>query len=204
MTHILTTMSFVFLDGFADPYTAVPNLGLVNQETLDKILRAEVFVRSDGQLRADHLILGYTPISKSFQAPNCVIKAKDPLLHWISIVAPGFLVTGLVPEGTLTTVPLLEGTFATAPILEKIPRVAPPLQHTAKKAISSRPIAKKEEEDRGMVELIDSKNKFAIFNQPLSPNSPVQVDNLQGDIIVSEEMGIQRKPRTTLQELLES
>ena len=41
-------MSFVFLDGFADPYTAVPNLGLVNQETLDKILRAEVFVHSDG------------------------------------------------------------------------------------------------------------------------------------------------------------
>ena len=78
MTHILTTMSFFFLDGFADPYTAVPNLGLVNQETLDKILRAEVFVHSDGQLRATHLIFGYTPISKSFQAPKCIIKAKDP------------------------------------------------------------------------------------------------------------------------------
>ena len=166
MTHILTTISFVFLDGFADPSTAVPNLSLINQESLDKILRAEVFVHSDGQLRAAHLILGYTPISKSFQAPNCVIKAKDPLLHWISIVAPGFLITGLVPEGTLTTVPLLEGTFATAPILEKIPRVAPPLQHVVEEAISSQPTTKEEEEeeDRGVVELTDSEDEFAVFN----------------------------------------
>ena len=69
-------MSFVFLDGFADPYAVVPNFDLINQEFLDKILKAEVFVHSDGQLRAAHLILGYTPISKSFQAPKCVI--KDP------------------------------------------------------------------------------------------------------------------------------
>ena len=69
-------MPFVFLDGFADPHAVVPNFDLINQEFLDKILKAEVFVHSDGQLRAAHLILGYTPISKSFQAPKCVI--KDP------------------------------------------------------------------------------------------------------------------------------
>ena len=159
-------MSFVFLDGFADPSTAVPNLSLINQESLDKILRAEVFVHSDGQLRAAHLILGYTPISKSFQAPKCVIKTKDPRLHRISIATPGFLVTRLVPEGTLTIVPLPEGTFATTPILEGILRVAPPLQHVAEEAISSQPTTKEEEreKDRGMVELIDSENKFAVFN----------------------------------------
>ena len=112
------------------------------------------------------MILGYTPISKSFQAPKCIIKAKDPRLHRISIAVPGFLVTELVPEGTLATVPLPKGTFATTPILEGIPRVAPPLQHVAEEAISSQPTTKEEEEekDRGVVELTDSEDEFAVFN----------------------------------------
>ena len=64
---------FVFPNGFADKNVAVPNFSLVNQPNLDKILKAEVFVHSDGQLRAAHLILRYTSISKSFQALKCVI-----------------------------------------------------------------------------------------------------------------------------------
>ena len=58
----------------------MPNFNLVNQDNFDKILKAKVFVHSDSQLRATHLILGYTAISKSFQAPKCVIKVKDPRL----------------------------------------------------------------------------------------------------------------------------
>lgn len=56
-------------------------MNFVNQPDLNRILKSEVFVHSDGQLRAAHLILGYTPISSSFQAPKCVIKARDPRLH---------------------------------------------------------------------------------------------------------------------------
>ena len=67
---------FVFLNGFVDKNVAIPNFSLVNQLSLDKILKAEVFVHSDGQLRAAHLILSYTPISKTFQAPKCVIKLR--------------------------------------------------------------------------------------------------------------------------------
>ena len=66
-------MFFVFLNGFVDKNVAIPNFSLVNQPNLDKILKAEVFVHSDGQPRAAHLILRYTPISKSFQALKCVI-----------------------------------------------------------------------------------------------------------------------------------
>ena len=76
-----------------------------------------MFVHSDDYLKATHLILGYTPISKSYQAPKCVIKAKDPLLHWISVAAPGFLTIGPILKGTLTTNPIPEG----------IPKVALPL-----------------------------------------------------------------------------
>ena len=52
----------------------MPNFNLVNQPSLDKILKAEVFVHSDGQLRVAHLILGYTPISKIYQAPSASSK----------------------------------------------------------------------------------------------------------------------------------
>ena len=96
----------------------MPNLGLVNQESLDKILKAKVFVHSDSQLRAAYLILGYTLISKSFLAPKCFIKANDPRLNRINVAAPSFLLFGLVPEGMLTTEPIFEG----------IPKVALPLQ----------------------------------------------------------------------------
>ena len=86
-----------------------PNFNLVNQPSLDKILKAEVFVHTDGQLRAAHLILDNIPISKSFQAPRCIIKASDPHLHQISVTAPGFLTTSPIPKGSHTTDPIPEG-----------------------------------------------------------------------------------------------
>ena len=92
-------MFFVFLDGFADKRAVAPNFSLMNQQSLDKILKAEVFVHTNGQLRAAHLILDYISISKTFQAPKCVIKARDPHLQRISVAALGFLITGPIPEG---------------------------------------------------------------------------------------------------------
>ena len=50
----------------ADPRATMPSLRLVNKASLDRILRAEIYVNpSDGQLRAAHLILGYSPISSA-------------------------------------------------------------------------------------------------------------------------------------------
>ena len=50
------------------------------------------------QLRAAHLILGYTPISRAFQVLKCVIRAKDSRLHYISVAYEGFV----VPEVSLS------------------------------------------------------------------------------------------------------
>ena len=86
-------------------------------------------MNKDDQLRAAHLILGYMPILSSFQAPKCVIKAKDPRLHRISIVVSGFLLL----EGT----PILESALFTQSIPEGIPKVAFPFQHTNNEATSS-------------------------------------------------------------------
>ena len=135
---LLTINFFCLPDGFANRHATKPNFNLVNKESLDKILQAEVFINKDGQLRAAHLILGYTLISSSFQVPKCVIKAKDPRLHRISIAVHGFL----LPEGDLVP----KGTFTTQPIPKGVPRVAFPLQYTSGKATSSQPIPKGEEE----------------------------------------------------------
>ena len=39
---------FVLVDGLADLHAAVPNFSLENQASLDKILKAEIFVHIDG------------------------------------------------------------------------------------------------------------------------------------------------------------
>ena len=99
-------MFFVFPNGFANKNVVVPNSSLVNRPNLDKILKAEVFVHSNDQLRVAHLILGYTPDSKSFQVLKCVIKAKDPHLHWINVAILGFLIIDPRSQGVLKVEPL--------------------------------------------------------------------------------------------------
>ena len=122
-----------------------------------------MFVHSDGQLRAAHLILSYTPISKTFQVQKCVINAKDPCLHRISVTVLGFLITSAIPEGT----------FTTDPIPDDVPKVALPLQRTAKEEVnSSQPTLEGEEEFVEVSSSEDSEDDFEIFNQPLSLEIP--------------------------------
>ena len=81
----------------ANEHHTAPNKSLVNFPELNHILRLEIFLHKDGQLRAMHMILGFNPISKHFQSPKHVIRAKDPWLALIDIAIPGFLTT---PSGT--------------------------------------------------------------------------------------------------------
>ena len=130
----------------------------MNQASLNKILNAEMFVHTNGQLRVAHLILDYIPISKSFQAPKCVIKARDPQLQRISVIAPSFLITDPIPESVLSTNPIPEG----------IPQV---------EASSSYPIIKEkekeQEQEKEIVEVSDSEDDYEVFNQPLSSEIPL-------------------------------
>ena len=181
-------------------------------------------MHDNGQLRAVHLILGYKPISSDFQAPKCVIKAKDPRLHRISIVVPGFLLPegALVPRGTFSTQPVQESDLVIQSISEGIPRVVFPPQHTTGASASSQPTSKEEsegeeekEKEKDIVDVLesDSEDLYKVFNQPPSPmtstgvliqSSPPQASRFKVSVLSSDEIGIQRRQESTLLDLLES
>ena len=108
-----------------------------------------------------------------------------------SVVAPGFLIIGLVPEGTFTNTPIPEG----------IPKVALPLQRTVEEGTSPHPATTKEEEEY-VVEVIDSEDKFDVFDQILSLEafpgvlgspSSAQSDPRQESADTSSDIGVQCK-----------
>ena len=135
----------------------------MNKASLDRVLQAEIYTNpSDGQLRAAHLILGYNPISRAFQAPSCVIKAKHPRLRRISVAYEGFI----VPQG----VPLPRYTQLTEPL---------PVASLVEAAPSSPPVfqvveeEKAEREEEGVVDLTLATDDYEVFNRSTpSPDTP--------------------------------
>ena len=52
---------------------------------LNFVLRFEIFVNSNGQLRASHLTLGYTPVYKTWQPFNQALLVDSLLLLYINV-----------------------------------------------------------------------------------------------------------------------
>ena len=82
---------------------------------LNYLLRSQIFVNDDGQLRAAHLILDYEPISRTFLDVGNSIRANDYHLARIDISRLGFLAQHDLPP-------------VDHPILQGIPLAAQPLQ----------------------------------------------------------------------------
>ena len=81
-----------------------------------------------------------------------MIKAKDPRLQRIDVVVPSFLNPG----------PGLRGVLKVEPIFQyKVEDAATPSQPATTE--------EEEKEERGVVEVSDSKDNFKVFNQPQSP-----------------------------------
>ena len=62
----------------ADKRLVTPRLSHTNIAALNYILRSEIFMSEDRQLRVVHLIFDFEPISKVFQEIGHAIKAGDP------------------------------------------------------------------------------------------------------------------------------
>ena len=78
-----------------------PNLNFVKVLDLNRVLRVEVFMSKDKQLRAVHLILNFKPLPDKFQDVRNAIKVCDPCLARIDISMRGFLAR----EGTMQVKP---------------------------------------------------------------------------------------------------
>ena len=76
---------------FADKRYMAPNFNFVNALDLNKVLRFEVFVSEDRQLRVVHLILDFKPLFDKFQDVGNAIRMCDPPLARIYVSMPGFL-----------------------------------------------------------------------------------------------------------------
>ena len=85
------------LDVFADKRHVASRLSLINVLTLNKLLRSEIFISEDGQLRAIHLVLDHEPLSRIFQDAGQAIRAGDPRLARINVFVPGFLARRNLP-----------------------------------------------------------------------------------------------------------
>ena len=68
-----------------------PNLNFVYVLDLNRVLRFEVFVSEDRQLRAVHLILDFKPLSDKFKDVGNMIRSGDPSLARIDVSVLGFL-----------------------------------------------------------------------------------------------------------------
>ena len=73
----------------------------MNVPALNYLLRSEIYVTEDGQLRAAHLVLGYQPLSSSFQAIGHAIRAGSPRLARIDVSKDGFLAQRDLPPVVL-------------------------------------------------------------------------------------------------------
>ena len=186
-----------FSNGFTDKRATIPNFNLVNQSSLDKILKVELFIHTDGQLRAAHLILDHILISFSFQALKCQIKARDPRLHLINVPMPGFLNPGSRPQGVLKIESLLQC---------KAEDEATPFQPATREE-------EEEEKEEEVVEVFDSKDEFEVFNQPQSPEvstddfshlPSAEVSQIQEDSFFLEAIGIKRKQMIGLLDVMKS
>ena len=68
-----------------------PRISLINIPALNYLLRSQIFVNNDEQLRAAHLIMDYEPLSRSFLDVDNAIRANDYRLARIDMFRPNFL-----------------------------------------------------------------------------------------------------------------
>ena len=176
MVRLLT----MYMSFFADPNAFHRHFHLVNRVDLETVLQAEVFVNDeDGQIKAAHKILGYAPLQKSFADPKHMISATRPRLPKITVVKQGFLISerSPVPEG----IPLADSS-----------------------------LSRQATEDEGNLGL--SEEGFGAFDEvdpSKDPSGDLGDPNLSEAELLSvgtssqAEMGLKRKPPTSLFDLIE-
>ena len=109
LDHVIISLCFLsmadfnFLTMFCSSVTIVdkrhvaPKLSHTNVVVLNYLLRSEIFVSEDRQLRAVHLISDFQPISEIYQDVGNAIRVGDPRLARIDVSRPSFLARDDLP-----------------------------------------------------------------------------------------------------------
>ena len=82
---------------FADKRHVTPKLSHTNVAVRNYLLRSEIFVSEDRQLRAVHLISNFQPILEIYQDVGNAIRAGDLRLARIDVSRPNFLARDDLP-----------------------------------------------------------------------------------------------------------
>ena len=158
---------------------------------LNKVLRFEIFVSKDRQLRAIHLILDFKPLSYTFQEVGHAIRVGDPWLAWIDISMPEFLAREDLPSIEL-------------PLHRALPEVTTSREEIASSRLSLEVeidqfhLKEEGEVQEEPVEISDSKGKLDKASVARSPK--LVVARVNPSLEEDEEMDL--NPRRGLKDLL--
>ena len=95
-----------------------PRISLTNVAALNYLLKSQIFVNNDGQLRAGHLILDYEPISRTFQDVGNSIKVNNYRLAHIDVSRPNFLAPHNLPP---VAHPIPQGIPLATRLIQQVP-----------------------------------------------------------------------------------
>jgi len=132
----------LLLDVSADKNRVAPRLSFTSVQALNYLLRSEIFVSEDRQLRAAHLILDYEPLSRIFQDIGQAIRTGSSRLAQIDISKPGFLAWRDLPPVFLLIPQNLPPTSL------PLPQILPEVAIIPKKEIASSRLSLEEEIDK--------------------------------------------------------
>lgn len=92
IVNTLFTLTLVYFLLFAaDGSVFTQEVRTVHVQDLNFVLRSEIFVHRDGQLRASHLILGVDPVYSTWQPFSQALLVDSLLLSYIDIQHANFL-----------------------------------------------------------------------------------------------------------------
>ena len=180
------------MDIFTNKNHVAPRLSLVNVSSLNKLLRFEIFISEDGQLRAVHLILDYEPLSRIFQDVGQAIRAGDPRLACINISKPRFLAWRDLPPVEL-------------PIQHVPQEVTAPREETASTHLSFKAEIDQfhlGEEGEVLEKPVELSNSEADFDRFFASHSLRLIIARVDTNLEDKEEGIDLKQRTSLKGLL--
>ena len=143
-----------------------PRLSHTNIVGLNYLLRSEIFMSEDRQLRAVHLILDFEPISRVFQEIGHAIRVGDPRIHCIDVSKPEFLAREDLPSIRL-------------PVQQIPPQLVIPLQQVPLEA----PIAAEEEIASSQLSLEEKIDQFRFMEDVGTSEKPVDISDFETESV---------------------